>query len=76
MDHPGDFNTMRTTNAEYRDMEKIHYGRVNDLRRAAECHRQVRKLAQTYMRPGIKLIDICEKIESTNRRLVEANGIA
>jgi methionyl aminopeptidase len=27
------------------------------------------------MRPGVKLIDICERIEETNRRLVEAAGI-
>ena len=27
------------------------------------------------MRPGIKLIDICQHIEETNRRLVEAEGI-
>ena len=26
------------------------------------------------MRPGVKLIDICERIEETNKRLVEANG--
>lgn len=27
------------------------------------------------MRPGVRLIDICEKIEETNRRLVEAHGL-
>lgn len=27
------------------------------------------------MRPGVKLIDICQHIEETNRRLVEAEGI-
>jgi methionyl aminopeptidase len=32
-------------------------------------------MAQKYMRPGVKLIDICERIEETNRRLVEANGL-
>lgn len=75
MDHPGDFNTMRSTDAEYRDRDRLHASKINDLRRAAECHRQVRKMAQAYMKPGVKLIDICERIEETNRRLVEANGI-
>lgn len=28
------------------------------------------------MRPGMKLIDICEKIEETNLRLCEKNGLA
>ncbi len=36
---------------------------IQDLRKAAECHRQVRKYAQSIIRPGVKLIDICEKIE-------------
>ena len=27
------------------------------------------------MRPGVKLVDICERIESTNLRLVEKNGL-
>ena len=75
MDHPNDFNTFRTTDAECRSRNQLHASKVNDLRKAAECHRQVRKYAQTFMRPGVKLIDICEKIEETNRRLVEANGI-
>jgi hypothetical protein len=39
MDHPHDFNTMRTTEAEYRERDRIHSGRVNDLRKAAEVHR-------------------------------------
>jgi methionyl aminopeptidase len=76
MNHPGDFNTKRTTDAEFRDKDKLHTSKVNDLRKAAECHRQVRKYAQTFIRPGMKLIDICERIEETNKRLVEANGLA
>lgn len=75
MDHPCDFNTFRTTSAECRDRDKLHASKVNDLRKAAECHRQVRKSAQKMMRPGVKLVDICEHIEETNRRLVEATGI-
>ena len=27
------------------------------------------------MRPGVKLVDICERIEATNRRLVEEHGL-
>lgn len=45
------------------------------LRKSAECHRQVRKYAQSIIKPGIKLIDLCNQIESTNRKLIEANGI-
>jgi methionyl aminopeptidase len=75
MDHPGDFNTKRTTDAEYRAKDRLMESQVNDLRRAAECHRQVRKMAQSIAKPGIKLIDLCEAIETTNLRLVEKNGL-
>ena len=75
MDHPGDFNTYRTTDAECRSRDRIHASKVSDLRRAAECHRQVRKAAQAFMRPGVKLMDITNYIEETNRRLVEECGL-
>lgn len=32
-------------------------------------------MSQAIMRPGMKLVDICEAIENTNRRLVEENGL-
>ena len=48
---------------------------IQNLRKAAECHKQVRKWAQSYVRPGMKLIDICEKLEDLNRYLVSENGL-
>jgi methionyl aminopeptidase len=75
MNHPGDFNLMRTTDAEFRAKDRLYATKVNDLRQAAECHRQVRKYAQPFMRPGIKLIDLCDKIEAKNRELIEVNGL-
>jgi methionyl aminopeptidase len=45
------------------------------MRKAAECHRQVRKYAQSIIKPGMRLVDICEQIENTNRLLIEANKI-
>ena len=75
MDHPHDFNTTRTTAAEFKERDRLHESRVKDLRKAAEVHRQVRKYAQTFMRPGMKLIDICNRIEETNLRLVEKDGL-
>lgn len=47
----------------------------NKLRKAAECHRQVRKYSQSVIRPGRKLIDICEELEDNNRRLIEENKL-
>lgn len=59
MDYHQDFNTQRSTAAEYRERDRLHETRINDLRKAAECHRQVRKSVQPLMKPGIKLIDLC-----------------
>ena len=30
---------------------------------------------QQWMRPGVKLIEMCEMLENTARTLVEANGL-
>jgi hypothetical protein len=45
---------------------------------AAWCvvtYRQVRRYAQSFIQPGIKLVDMCEKLEECNRRLVKENGL-
>ena len=45
------------------------------LRRAAVVHKQVRKYAQSVIKPGMKMIDICKAIESTLNYLCEKEGI-
>lgn len=47
----------------------------NNIRRAAEVHRQVRRYARRFIRPGMKLLDIAEEIEMSARALVEENGL-
>lgn len=37
---------------------------------------QVRKYAQSIIRPGMRLIDLCEAIEEKNRQLVGESGLA
>lgn len=49
-------NAWRTTSAEKRELERLGSDLINNVRRAAEVHRQVRKWAQTWIKPGIKLI--------------------
>jgi methionyl aminopeptidase len=68
-------NAYRSTSAEKKEAEKMDFEMINSMRLAAECHRQVRMDAQKYMKPGMRLVDICERIENTNRRLVEENGL-
>ena len=74
-EHNGDSNRHRITAAEVRAKERLFESDYDDLRRAAEVHRQVRKHAQQIARPGMKIMDITNSIEATNRRLIEANGL-
>jgi len=47
----------------------------NNIRRAAEVHRQVRKYARTHIKPGMSMIEIVDLIENGTRALVEENGM-
>lgn len=47
----------------------------NNIRRAAEVHRQVRRYARKVIRPGMSMTDIAETIEDGTRALVEENGL-
>jgi len=38
-------------------------------------HRQTRKYMQNYIKPGVKLIDMCEHLEATVRSLIQADGL-
>ena len=45
------------------------------LREAAEVHRQTRKFAQSIIKPGVRLADMCSQLEDCNRRLVGESGL-
>ena len=47
----------------------------NNIRRAAEVHRQVRQAARKFIKPGQSMIEIAEYIENGTRALVEENGL-
>jgi len=47
----------------------------NDLRRAAEVHRQVRQYARKTIKPGMTMTEIAELIENGTRALVEEDGL-
>lgn len=51
---------------------------LRNARRAAEAHRRVRYKVQNMIRPGVRLVDVVEVIESTTRTLLQGernNGI-
>jgi len=73
--HYKEDNMWRSTSAEKRDLEKLTLNDYKDARLAAEVHRRVRKDAQSWIKPGMKMIDICTRLEATNRKLVEVSGL-
>lgn len=74
-----DDNAWRTTSEEKRYLEKMAVEdpevTYQNIRRAAEVHRQVRQYARKYIRPGQSLTEIAEYIENGTRALVEENGL-
>jgi len=70
-----DENLWRTTSEEKRNLERLQEDLYQNVRLAAECHRQVRKYVQSKVKPGIKLIDMCEELENLNRKLVKEKGL-
>ena len=68
--NPARYSTVEAKNRE----QKLEKDLLN-VRRAAECHRQVRKYAQSYIRPGLSMIDICQRLEAKTAELVEASGM-
>lgn len=73
--HAGDFNSYRMGSEEKRALDRAHADIYREVREAAEVHRQVRKYAQSLIKPGIKLADMCEALEDMNRRLVGEAGL-
>ena len=70
-----DCNSWRTTNEEKRYLDRLNEDLYDTVREAAEVHRQTRKFAQSLIKPGIRLADMCEQLEECNRRLVGEAGL-
>ena len=79
MDYPTDQDGRtakdRTTNEEMKQRDRMYEDIMAEARRAAEAHRQTRMAIKKIIRPGIKLIDMCEQLENTARTLVGENGL-
>lgn len=67
-----DANSYRTSSAEMRERERIEEDLYTTVREASEVHRRVRKYIRQYIKPGIRLIDMCERLENANRAMVGA----
>jgi len=67
--------TYRTTPAEKRASDRMQSDIYEKVRHAAEVHRQVRSYAQSFIQPGIRLADMCERLENKNRELIGEDGL-
>ncbi|KAM6895496.1 methionine aminopeptidase 2 [Xenentodon cancila] len=65
----------RTTNEEKRVLDKANEEMWNDFRQAAEAHRQVRQHVRSFLKPGMTMIEICERLEDCSRKLIKENGL-
>ncbi|XP_041460516.1 methionine aminopeptidase 2-like [Lytechinus variegatus] len=65
----------RVTNEEKKALDRLQNDVYNDLRQAAEAHRQVRKYVQSFIKPGLTMIDICERLETASRKLINESGL-
>ncbi|KAL5535648.1 MAP2 [Sanghuangporus sanghuang] len=73
-------NNWRTASEEKRYDERMAMQDADvtyqNIRRAAEVHRQVRKYAREFIKPGMAMLDIVNGIEDATRALVEEDGLA
>ncbi|EDO07794.1 putative methionine aminopeptidase type II [Babesia bovis T2Bo] len=65
----------RVNDAEKRHLDKLSIDSYQDLRRAAEVHRQVRRYIQSVIRPDISLIDLVNAIETKSKELIASDGL-
>lgn len=79
MDHPvGQSDTTaknRFNSEEARAVDRLQLDLYNEVRQAAEAHRQTRQHIQSWVKPGMKMIDICEELEKTARLMINENGL-
>ncbi|XP_019753113.1 methionine aminopeptidase 2 isoform X2 [Hippocampus comes] len=65
----------RSSNEERRVLDKANEEVWNDFRQAAEAHRQVRQHVRGFLKPGMTMIEICERLEDCSRKLIKENKL-
>ncbi|TMS02778.1 Methionine aminopeptidase 2 [Larimichthys crocea] len=65
----------RTTSEEKRVLDKANEEVWSDFRQAAEAHRQVRQHVRSFLKPGMTMIEICERLEDCSRKLIKENKL-
>lgn len=75
LEYPLESNAARATSEEKIALEAASSSMIYDLRHAAEVHRQVRTWAMGWLKPGLSLHTITNRIEFKLRELIVENGL-
>jgi len=70
MSHPKNVWNLESLHEFEQERSKEWNLKIQSMREASEIHRQVRQDAERYIQPGMNLIQICNYIETTNKRLL------
>uniref|UniRef100_A0A8C5QX87 Peptidase M24 domain-containing protein n=1 Tax=Leptobrachium leishanense TaxID=445787 RepID=A0A8C5QX87_9ANUR len=65
----------RTTNDEKKALDQANEEIWTDFRQAAEAQQQVRKYVMGFIKPGMTMNEICEKLEDCSRKLIKEKGL-
>jgi len=65
----------RITSEEKKALDAIETDYYRDLRQAAEAHRQTRKYVQSWIKPGMKMTEITQRLEDCSRRMINEKGL-
>mmetsp|Transcript_7635 Transcript_7635/g.8394 ORF Transcript_7635/g.8394 Transcript_7635/m.8394 type:complete len:467 (+) Transcript_7635:55-1455(+) len=65
----------RENSEEARALDRLQDDLHRKVRLGAEIHRQVRSYSQSFIKPGITLIEMCQLLENKNRELVQEAGL-
>mmetsp|Transcript_11488 Transcript_11488/g.26157 ORF Transcript_11488/g.26157 Transcript_11488/m.26157 type:complete len:464 (+) Transcript_11488:48-1439(+) len=66
-----ELNAWRSTSAEKKEQEKMAtLDQLHEVRHAAEVHRTARKYLYSWVKPGMLMTEICERLENKVRDLI------
>ncbi|XP_060080455.1 methionine aminopeptidase 2-like [Ylistrum balloti] len=65
----------RFTSEEKKALDRANIEVYQEIRQAAEAHRQTRMYMQNYIKPGMTMIHICETLENMARKLINEKGL-
>jgi len=68
-------NLWRRESAEAKERERMREDQYDNFRKAAEAHRIVRQWARKWIQPGMKMLDIADRIEESLRKTIALDGI-